>query len=1048
MSQLNFDAVIFDLDGVITQTALVHSQAWKKMFDDYLREREKLHGEPFREFTQKEDYLPYVDGKPRYEGVRSFLMSRGIDIPFGTPEDDPGLETVCGLGNRKNLAFNEVLAREGVKVYESTIRLIHELRDAGIRIGVASSSKNCYAVLEAAGLLPFIETRVDGVVSAQLQLKGKPEPDIFLTACKNLDCLPERSVVVEDATSGVAAGRKGEFGLVLGIAREGNESELYENGADIVVRDLEEITINDIDLWFGEDEGEEGWEISYTDYVPQKERTRETLLTVGNGYLGTRGAMEEKNANSVNYPGTYIAGVYNRLITNVSGKDIENEDFVNCPNWLPVTFRINNGDWFDPDAAEILSIDRTLSFSTGVLTRQLMVRDKDGHETAILSERFVSMRQPHLAGIRYSVTPLNYSGVITFKAGLDGNIINDGVERYKSLNQQHLRPLFQGADGNRQYLAVRTTQSGIIIAEAAAYDCLENEDPLDVDMEVIQALGMVSGLFSINALEGSEYSLVKRVAIYTSKPDDTADPLPASLDAIGKAGSFDELLFESMDAWDELWSDMDMIVEDDMESQKLIRLHLYHLLVSMSPNNSALDASITARGLHGEAYRGHIFWDELFIMPLYDLHLPETARAMLLYRYHRLDKARAYAKQHGYKGAMYPWQSGSDGREETQVIHLNPLSGNWDPDHSSLQRHVSLAIAINVWQYFNITADLEFLKEQGAEMFLEICRFWASKARFNASTGRYSIDKVMGPDEFHEQYPGAAEGGLRDNAYINILAAWAFEKAGEILGIIGVEDALKIREKINLTDAELEEWDKIAGLLTLCINNEGIIAQYDGYFDLKELDWEHYRNKYGNIYRMDRILKSENLSPDAFKVAKQADMLMTFYVLDKPEVDRIISHMGYTLPEDYLQRNLEYYLQRTSHGSTLSRVVHARLALLAGKEELSRELFFEALASDFNDIQGGTTGEGIHAGVMAGTLMIALTAYAGVNFNGDMLRVNPNLPEKWPSLEFGLHFRGVRYSFLVTNTKVTVLADANSELEIFGRKLTLEKFIEQDALPA
>ncbi len=188
------------------------------------------------------------------------------------------------------------------------------------------------------------------------------------------------------------------------------------------------------------------------------------------------------------------------------------------------------------------------------------------------------------------------------------------------------------------------------------------------------------------------------------------------------------------------------------------------------------DASITARGLHGEAYRGHIFWDELFILPLYNIHFPKVAKSALLYRYHRLEAARKYAKEHGYEGAMFPWQSGSDGREETQVVHLNPLTGKWGPDFSSFQRHVSLAIAYNIWQYFHTTEDMDFMKDYGAEMFLEICRFWASKAQLDDKTGRYSIKNVMGPDEFHEKYPGSEEGGLKDNTYTNIMVVWTLSK--------------------------------------------------------------------------------------------------------------------------------------------------------------------------------------------------------------------------------------------------------------------------------
>ncbi|NOZ04570.1 MAG: beta-phosphoglucomutase family hydrolase, partial [FCB group bacterium] len=250
MPKHSFTAVIFDLDGVITQTALVHSQAWKEMFDEYLRFREKQYGEPFREFTHDRDYLPYVDGKPRYEGVQSFLKARGIDIPWGDPQDPPDRETVCGLGNRKNQKFNEVLERDGVAVYESTVSLVRKLKDEGIRVGVASSSKNCKTILETAGIEDLFEVRIDGVTSVELNLKGKPEPDIFTTACDHLGVSYDQAVVVEDAVAGVQAGANGNFGLVVGVARENNEQELRLNGADIVVRDLREIDIEKIEEWF------------------------------------------------------------------------------------------------------------------------------------------------------------------------------------------------------------------------------------------------------------------------------------------------------------------------------------------------------------------------------------------------------------------------------------------------------------------------------------------------------------------------------------------------------------------------------------------------------------------------------------------------------------------------------------------------------------------------------------------------------------------------------------------------------------------------------
>lgn len=246
----SFDTVIFDLDGVVTNTAKVHAAAWKAMFDEYLRQREQREGEAFQEFTYEGDYLTYVDGKPRYQGVESFLKSRDIDIPFGEAEDGLDQETVCGLGNRKNVKFREVLETQGVEVFESTVDFIKDLKAKGIRVGVASSSKNCQFILQSTGLEGLFETRVDGVVSVELGLKGKPEGDIFVRATEDLGGTPARAAIVEDAVSGVQAGQNGGFGLVIGIARENNEADLAANGADVVVTDFAGITTDTVEEWF------------------------------------------------------------------------------------------------------------------------------------------------------------------------------------------------------------------------------------------------------------------------------------------------------------------------------------------------------------------------------------------------------------------------------------------------------------------------------------------------------------------------------------------------------------------------------------------------------------------------------------------------------------------------------------------------------------------------------------------------------------------------------------------------------------------------------
>ena len=235
-----YDAVFFDLDGVITATAKVHAKCWKVMFDEYLRKRSAKLGEPFRPFEIDPDYRLYVDGKPRFNGVRDFLTSRKINLPEGTHEDPSNAETIGGLGNRKNDLINEVIENEGVEAYEGSITLARQIRDAGIKIAVVTSSQNCDAVLKAIHITDLFDAKVDGNVIHEQNLAGKPAPDSFLEGAKRLGVEPARAVVVEDAISGVQAGRNGKFGLVIGVDRKGNAEELKKNGADIVVKDLSE----------------------------------------------------------------------------------------------------------------------------------------------------------------------------------------------------------------------------------------------------------------------------------------------------------------------------------------------------------------------------------------------------------------------------------------------------------------------------------------------------------------------------------------------------------------------------------------------------------------------------------------------------------------------------------------------------------------------------------------------------------------------------------------------------------------------------------------
>jgi beta-phosphoglucomutase family hydrolase len=1024
MSSLIFKGAIFDLDGVITQTAAVHSTAWKTMFDEFLKRWYEKKNKPFAEFTNENDYIPYVDGKPRYKGVKSFLDSRGIDIPFGDKSDTPDKETVCGLGNKKNELYNEIVKRDGAFVFENSITLIREMLKKGIRVGVASSSKNTQLILQTSKIEDLFETRVDGVVSEELGLKGKPDPDIFIRAAANVGLLPNECLMVEDAISGVQAGRNGNFGLVLGVARHGDDEALKLNGADIVVKDLGDISLSEINDWFKEGVKKDAWKLTYHGYNPEEEKLRETLCTVGNGYFGTRGCLEGERASETNYPGTYIAGVYNKIPTTVHDKEIFNNDFVNCPNWTSIELKIGSGDFVSPLKMELLNYEQRLDMQNAVMERFITFKDSKGRTTTIKSKRIASMSDPHIGAIQYTVKPENYSEKIRLRSSIDGNLINSGVARYRQLNSLHLSPVAQGKTDSGTFLHTETTASKTQIIIGSKTQVYEGSSPLKIEKKIVEDKAHISEEVEIPMEEGKEYTLEKMVSIYTSLDLEIKNPEEAAKKALSSVNSFKEVFEPHKAAWADLWERADIIIDGDRLVQKITRLHIYHLLVAASPNNKTIDAGMTARGLHGEAYRGHIFWDELYILPFYNLHFPETSRALLMYRYKRLDAARKYAKDHGHDGAMYPWQTADDGSEETQIIHYNPVSEKWDPDLSSRQRHVSIAIFYNVWDYYQKTEDEEFITDYGFEMLIEIARFWASISTFDSDTEKYHIKGIMGPDEYHEKIPGAKDAGLTDNAYTNIMVVWLLEKALYAIKEFPQSTLDKISEKTGFKTSETKKWEDITHKMNIPISKTPIIDQFDGYMNLEELDWDHYRSKYKKIGRMDRILKSENDSPDKYKLSKQADLLMTFYVLQPEEIKRILNQLGYNFADStkLLTENYDYYEGRTSHGSTLSKVVHASLAKDIDRNDAAWTWFIEALKSDLYDSQGGTTMEGIHCGVMAGTVMFIINKLAGVSFSENVPTVHPNLPAHWNRVSLKTLYKNCWYLFRVSKDDARVTA--------------------------
>jgi alpha,alpha-trehalase len=759
--------------------------------------------------------------------------------------------------------------------------------------------------------------------------------------------------------------------------------------------------------------GVNGWRLRYEGFDPTEEGLREALCTLGNGAFATRGAASEAVADEVHYPGTYAAGVYDRLRTEIADRSVENEDLVNLPNWLVLTFRPEGGDWLDLGRVEVLSYVQELDLRAGVLHRAFRFRDADGRTTAVRQRRLVSMAEPRLAALETTIAAEDWSGRLEVRSGLDGTVTNSGVARYRSLRGDHLVPVSTGAVAQDAIsLVVETRDSHLRIAEAARTRAFRGDETVEAERSFAEDERSIAHHLALEVRPGEEITVEKVVSLVTARTNAIYEPDADAAKAVERAGTFEALLERHARAWDQLWQRFDITIEGSERAQMILRLHLFHLLQTVSLNTIDLDVGVPARGLHGEAYRGHVFWDELFVFPLLTLRLPVLTRALLNYRFRRLGEARWAAAREGFEGAMYPWQSGSDGREESQTLHLNPRSGRWLPDHSRLQRHINLAVAFNAWHYFQVTEDVEFLRFRGAPMLIEIARFWASIATFDETSGRHVIRRVMGPDEYHDGYPDRDEPGVDNNAYTNVMVVWLLCRTLELLDRLPEHHRRELWETFRLSHEEVDRWERISRTMFVPFDGE-IISQFEGYEELAELDWEGFRARYGDISRLDRILEAEGDTANRYQVSKQADVLMLFYLLSADELRDLFERLGYELTPDAITRNVDHYLARTSHGSTLSRIVHSWV-LARSDRERSWELFTQALESDIADTQGGTTPEGIHLGAMAGTVDLLQRGYTGLEARGDVLWFNPALPKELEAVEFRIHYRGHRLQVRIT----------------------------------
>ncbi|MFO7914458.1 MAG: trehalose-phosphatase [Candidatus Krumholzibacteriales bacterium] len=942
-----------------------------------------------------------------YAGSHGF----NIEGPGGSFQREPGEELMGDLESAAKELEEAVRGLKGVRVERKPFALAVHYRQAGDEV------------------LPELEKRVDSIASGYRSLTRTGGKKIFELRPSSdwnkgkavlflLDELFEEEdnpvpiYIGDDTTDEDAFRAISDVGIGIVVTEDDKKTaagfRLKNSGevADFLEELLKEAEKEaSVDAWF----------LTYEGYNREGEKLREALCALGNGYFVTRSAAASSEAGEFHYPGTYVANLYNRLKSEVAGNTIENESLVNVPNWLPLNFSIEEGRWFDLDSVDVLEYRQELDMKRGVLNRRILFEDSKKRRTRLTERRFVHMSHRHLAGLELIILPENWSGSLRVRSALDGRVENTQVERYRDLNNQHLEQLGAGtSEDGLLWLQCRTNQSHIRIALAARTRIFQDGGRMEEKPEEGQEEGYACQDFDIEAREGSSVRVEKIAALYHSRNPALSESLLEAREALRHAGSFDELLRRHIISWSHLWDRWRIKVEARTPRiQQILNLHIFHLLQTVSPNTIGMDAGVPPRGLHGEAYRGLIMWDELFIFPLLSLRMPDITRALLMYRYNRLPRACWAAEDEGQAGAMFPWQSGSNGEEQAQTLHLNPQSGRWIPDNSQLQRHINIAVAYNVWQYYQVTGDRDFLSFYGAELMILISRFWTGMTQYNSSMDRYEILGIMGPDEFHDSYPESSEPGIDNNAYTNVMVAWVLRRTLDTLEILSGHRRATVMESMSVSEEEIERWEEISRKLRVPFHDEDIISQFEGYDELEEFDWKKYRAKYGDIHRLDRILESEGDSPNRYKLSKQADVLMLFYLLSADELSKVFEQLGYPFDPHTIPDNIEYYLKRTSHGSTLSRVVHAWV-LARSEREMSWRLFRDALESDIEDVQGGTTREGIHLGAMAGTVDLILRCYSGMESRKNTLRFNPSLPSELKSMEFSIIYRRRRIDVEIT----------------------------------
>jgi len=735
------------------------------------------------------------------------------------------------------------------------------------------------------------------------------------------------------------------------------------------------------------------WSVIETQFDPTQLHYKETVFTLGNGYLGTRGSFEE------GYPGsmsaTLIHGVYDDV-------PVVHTELANCPDWLPLVVIIN-GDRFRLDHGEILSYRRQLDVRRGVLSRDVRWRSGSGYTVDIHIERFASLADQHVLALRCQVTPLDFEGTIEVQASINGYPDNQGVMHWEWLNQGDITT-DEGAHAT--WLHLRTRNSGIELGMATRLTVLD----ASATVRVTGCQGYPNLAATLPIQSGQTVTWEKVVTVFTSREEKV--PAQAAQDKLRQVGSYTSLLSAQEAAWEEVWQSSDVVIEGDIKAQLAIRYNLFQILITAPRHDDTV--SIPAKTLSGFAYRGHVFWDtEIFIIPFLIFTQPALARNLLTYRYHSLNGARRKARESGYKGAMFAWESANTGDEVTPrwvppADNSAELVRIWCGDR---ELHINTDIAYAVWNYWQATGDDDWMRDYGAELILDTAVYWGSRVEWNAKQEHYEIREVIGTDEYHEH--------VSNNTFTNRMVQWHLEKALAVLEWLhsGYPDqAVQLENKLQITLERQARWrDIITNMWLLYDPETGIIEQFEGFFSIEDINLADYEPR---TRSMQAILGIEGATKR--QVLKQPDVLMLLYLLR--ETAGIYSDL------QTLQKNWDYYAPRTdiTYGSSLGPAIHAALASYLNQAAEAYDRFMQAALVDLEDTRRNAK-EGIHAASAGGVWQAIVFGFAGIRINDAYPQANPHLPQGWTRLKFKLQWRGQWYEFDLHSEKIGELSGKMTE---------------------